>query len=88
MPRAVPHRALTMLDFSQLTTPRAHGDVLVVPEPRACVEAVRRNERLLRAWDRPVASAPLSHWRKKTREALAGTDAAPDIVVAPAPSWR
>jgi len=76
-----------MLDFSQLTTPRAHGDVLVLPEPRACVEAVRHNECLLRTWDRPVLGAPLWQWRRKTRVALAGTDDAPVIVVGHQPAF-
>jgi len=85
--RALPRPLLTMLDFSQLATPAADGDVLVLPEPRACVEAVRHNDRLLRAWGRPVAGKPLSQWRRQTREALAGSDHAPVIVVGHQPAF-
>ncbi len=76
-----------MLDFSKIKTPAAHGQVLVLPEPADCVAAVRSNDRLLRGWDREVLGVPLSQWRRKTREALAGTDNAPVIVVGHQPAF-
>jgi len=87
MPRAVSQPALTMLDFDLIKTPPADGDVLVLPEPRACAEAVRSNADCLRNWDRPVLGAPLSQWRRKTRTALAGSDDAPVIVVGHQPTF-
>lgn len=76
-----------MLDFSKIKTPASHGEVVVLPEPAACGRAVRSNAQHLRAWDREVVGAPLSHWRRKTREALAGTDDVPVIVIGHQPAF-
>ncbi len=76
-----------MLDFSNLTTPENHGDILVAPEPREWAEAVRTNHDALGRADRSLLGRPLSQWRRQTREAIAGNDDAPVIALGHQPSF-
>src|SRR3990172_12985194 len=63
-----------MLDFSKLITPARHGDVLVLPTPSECVGAAQGNSRALRAAKTPLLDSTLSDWRRRTREAVVGSD--------------
>ncbi|MEK7730599.1 MAG: hypothetical protein AAB363_01955, partial [Planctomycetota bacterium] len=76
-----------MLDFSKLITPVRHGEVLVLPAPSACVAAVRANARALRAAETPLLDSTLSDWRRRTREAVVGSDDRPIIVTGHQPAF-
>ena len=76
-----------MLDFSKLTTPAGHGDVLVLPAPPECVPAVRANAQALRSAKTPLLDATLGDWRRRTREAVVGCDDRPIIVTGHQPAF-
>ena len=76
-----------MLDFSKLITPARHGAVLMLPAPSECVAAVQTNARALRAADTPVLDSTLSDWRRRTREAVVGSDDRPIIVTGHQPAF-
>ena len=70
----VPMTSPTSLDFTKLQSPPNHGDVLVVPEAAGWLAAARANAERLRSADTPLLGATLAGWRKRTREAVVGTD--------------
>ena len=76
-----------MLDFSKLTTPARHGDVLVLPAPPECVAAVRANAKSLRSAKTPLLDSTLADWRRRTRETVVGCDDRPIIVTGHQPAF-
>ena len=76
-----------MLDFSKLITPAGHGEVLVLPAPCECVAAVRANARALRGAQTPLLGSTLGDWRRRTREAVVGSDDRPIIVTGHQPAF-
>jgi len=76
-----------MLDASKLKAPQQNGQVLVAPDPRACVAALAANAKALRAARTPMLDSTLAEWRRRTRENLVGTDAAAVIVIGHQPSF-
>ena len=76
-----------MLDFSKVITPPGHGDVLVLPDPKRCVEAAFANARALRECETLIARVPLSEWRRRTREAIVGASDGPVIVTGHQPAF-
>lgn len=76
-----------MLDFLQIQTPQKNGQVLVLPEPNRMVQALRENGQNLDASDTKILNYPLSYWRKKTREAVAGCYDTPLIVIGHQPGF-
>jgi hypothetical protein len=76
-----------MLDFSKLTTPARHGDVLVLPAPPECVAAVHANAKSLGSAKAPLLDSTLADWRRRTREAVVGCDDRPIIVTGHQPAF-
>ena len=76
-----------MLDVSRLKAPQQNGQVLVAPDPRACVAALKTNAKALRAARIPILDSTLAVWRRRTREDLIGTDASAVIVIGHQPSF-
>jgi len=76
-----------MLDFSRLIAPTNDGEVLVEPNPRACVRATLGNAQALFACDVTIAGEPLSKWRRTTRERLLGVADRPVIVTGHQPAF-
>lgn len=76
-----------MLDFSKLITPARHGEVLVLPAPCECVAAVQANARALRGAKTPLLGLTLGEWRRRTREAVVGSDDRPIIVAGHQPAF-
>jgi len=76
-----------MLDFSKLITPARHGAVLVLPAPSECVAAVQANARVLGSAQTPLLGSTLSEWRRRTRQAVIGTDDRPIIVTGHQPAF-
>lgn len=76
-----------MLDFSKLITPARHGEVLVLPAPSECVAAVEANARALRGAKTPLLGSTLSEWRRRTREAIVGSNDRPIIVTGHQPAF-
>jgi hypothetical protein len=76
-----------MLDFSKLTTPARHGDVLVLPAPSDCVAAVRANAKSLGSAKAPLLDSTLADWRRRTRETVVGCDDRPIIVTGHQPAF-
>ena len=62
------------MDFSKLTTPADHGQVLVVPEPAALVTALRANNAYLGGADISLVDTTLAACRQRTREAIVGSN--------------
>jgi len=76
-----------MLDFSKLITPARHGEVLVLPTPSECAAAVHSNARALRCAKTPLLGSTLGDWRRRTREAVVGSDDRPIIVTGHQPAF-
>ncbi|MBI1826712.1 MAG: hypothetical protein HY287_01420 [Planctomycetes bacterium] len=76
-----------MLDFSQVAAPAGDGEVLVLPEPRACTAAVEANSKLLRAANHSLLDSSIAEVRRLTRIAVAGSDEAPSIVLGHQPEF-
>lgn len=77
----------TMLDFSLIQTPPAHGSTLVVPGPDQLACATRDNTQTFFDAQTLIVNKPLSHWRKKTRQALADSNEKPLIVIGHQPGF-
>ena len=76
-----------MVNFTELTTPPNHGDVLVMPSPREWASSARAHGTALRRADRVLAGSTLSDWRRRTREAIVGSDDALVIVLGHQPDF-
>lgn len=76
-----------MLDFSKLITPAGHGTVLVLPAPSKCAAVVQANARALRGAMTPLLGSTLGEWRRRTREAVVGSDDRPIIVTGHQPAF-
>jgi hypothetical protein len=76
-----------MLDFSKLITPTEHGEVLVLPTPSECVAAVQANARALCGAKTSLLESTLRDWRRRTREAVVGSDDRPIIVTGHQPAF-
>lgn len=76
-----------MLDFSRLTTPVSHGDMLVAPDPSDWLAALRANHTLLRYAKTRLLDSTLAVWRKRTREAIVGSDDAFVVVLGHQPAF-
>lgn len=76
-----------MLDFAKLVTPPGDGEVLVAPEPGACVEAILRNSEALATCGVEIAGTPLSHWRRTTRDRFLGVTDQPIVVTGHQPAF-
>lgn len=63
-----------MLDFSRLTTPANHGDILVAPAPSVWLDALRANHTSLGNSEARLLDSTLALWRRRTREAIIGSD--------------
>ena len=64
----------TMLDFAQLATPARSGEVLVLPAADELAAAARANHDSLAQAEKRILGLPLSHWRTRIRQRLAGAD--------------
>ncbi len=62
------------LDRLSLRTPRRHGEVLVAPNADAWAAIARENSTLLSESQTQLVGASLSQWRRRTREAVFGTN--------------
>jgi len=76
-----------MLDFSRLKTPANHGDVLIAPRPAAWADAVQANHASLDGAETRLLDSTLAAWRRRTREAIAGSNEAPVIVLGHQPAF-
>jgi hypothetical protein len=76
-----------MLDFSKLTTPAADGEVLVVPGPGDLVAMATVNRKALGAAPNGFLDATLADWRRRTREAIVGSDERPVVVIGHQPGF-
>ncbi len=76
-----------MLDFSRLTTPANHGDVLVAPDPSVWFKALQANHVSLRHTRIRLLDSTLAAWRRWTRDAIVGSDDAFVVVLGHQPAF-
>jgi len=76
-----------MLDFSKLKTPTNHGDVLIAPQPAVWLDALQANHASLGSAETALLDSTLAAWRRRTREAIAGSNDAPVIVLGHQPAF-
>lgn len=79
--------APTMLDFSRLVTPTAHGDVLIEPDPQRMRESVEANRRLLNTSSIRLMDRELRECRAEVRKGLCGGGDHPVILVGHQPEF-
>ncbi|MEK6674242.1 MAG: hypothetical protein AABZ47_01150, partial [Planctomycetota bacterium] len=63
---------MAAIDFSRLAAPDGNGQVLVVPTPKECVEAVRNNSERLNSHPHVIAGRSLGEWRRRLRRSIWG----------------
>ena len=61
--------------------------MLVLPAPSDCVAAVLANAQALRSAKAPLLDSTLADWRRRTREAVVGSDDRPIIVTGHQPAF-
>jgi len=76
-----------MLDFSKVAAPSGDGEVLVLPTPRACADAIKTNSQRLREATARFLDSSVAEQRKICREAIAGADDVPVVALGHQPEF-